>query len=60
LARRSAGVTGPLPDVSPAPTNAMQCSGLKELGLEFGGWPLFEETIADLVTAAAHAEPALA
>jgi nucleoside-diphosphate-sugar epimerase len=60
LAQRSAGVTGPLPDISPAPTNVMQCTGLKELGVDFGGWPLFEETVADLVTAVASGERALA
>ena len=53
LAHCTARITGPLPDVSPAPNNVMECPGLSALGIVFGGWPLFEETIAQLTKAAA-------
>ncbi len=60
LAHRSAGTSGPLPDISPAPKNIMECSGLRQLGIAFGGWPLLEETVAGLVAAVARLEPAVA
>jgi nucleoside-diphosphate-sugar epimerase len=51
LVHRTAGVTGPVPDLLPAPKNVMDCAGLRELGVTFGGWPLFERTVAELVAA---------
>ncbi|HWT29877.1 MAG TPA: NAD(P)-dependent oxidoreductase [Propylenella sp.] len=53
LAHRTAGIKSALPDILPAPTNIMECSGLGELGIVFGGWPLFEDTIVQLTKAAA-------
>jgi hypothetical protein len=29
----------------------MECAGLKALGVQFGGWTLFEETVGGLVAA---------
>jgi nucleoside-diphosphate-sugar epimerase len=52
LVQRIAGVSGPLPDAGPAPKNLMRCDGLARLGVRFGGRPLFEETVAELVEAA--------
>jgi len=52
LVHRIGGASGPLPDECPAPKNVMDCDGLKRLGVAFGGWPLFERTIAELVSAA--------
>jgi len=49
---RVTGVTGPLPEESPPPANVMACDRLAELGLTFGGRPLFEQTIAALISAA--------
>jgi UDP-glucose 4-epimerase len=51
LVHHVAHMTGPVPDESPPPHNLMDCSGLKSLGTEFGGWPLLEETIAELIAA---------
>jgi nucleoside-diphosphate-sugar epimerase len=51
LAQEIAGIEGPLPEPSAPPKNLMECSGLKALGVEFGGWPLFEASIAELVAA---------
>ena len=51
LAHRAAGTGGPLPELSPPPQNIMECPGLSELGVKFGGWPLLEETVSELVAA---------
>jgi nucleoside-diphosphate-sugar epimerase len=51
LVHRTAGMTGPLPDLLPQPKNVMDCAGLREIGVAFGGWPLFERTVAELVAA---------
>lgn len=51
IVQRIAGVDGPLPEAGPAPTNVMRCDGLESLGVRFGGRPLFEATIAELVAA---------
>jgi nucleoside-diphosphate-sugar epimerase len=48
---RFAGISGPLPEAAEAPRNVMESAGLERLGVTFGGWPLFEETIAELVEA---------
>lgn len=52
LVHRAAGSSGPLPEMVPEPTNIMDCAGLQRLGVPFGGWPRFEETVAELVEAA--------
>jgi nucleoside-diphosphate-sugar epimerase len=49
LVHRAAGTACPLPEPAPTPTNVMDCAGLKALGVRFGGWPLFEETVGRLV-----------
>jgi nucleoside-diphosphate-sugar epimerase len=49
LVHRAAGASGPMPEQAPAPANVMDCAGLKALGVQFGGWPLFEETVGRLV-----------
>ncbi len=49
IVQRLAGVSGPLPDLPPAPRNRMECARLAELGLVFGGQPLLEETVRALV-----------
>jgi nucleoside-diphosphate-sugar epimerase len=46
---RFTDMSGPLPDTAEAPRNLMESAGLQRLGVTFGGWPLFEETIAELV-----------
>ena len=51
LVHRAAGTGGPLPELSPPPQNIMECPGLSELGVQFGGWPLLEETVGELVAA---------
>jgi nucleoside-diphosphate-sugar epimerase len=51
LAHRFTGAAGPLPEAPPPPANVMRSDGLTRLGVAFGGWPLFEETIAALVDA---------
>jgi nucleoside-diphosphate-sugar epimerase len=51
LVHRAAGTSGPLPEPAPAPANVMDCAGLKALGVQFGGWQLFEETVGRLVAA---------
>ena len=58
LVHRAAGMKGPLPEPPPPPTNVMDCAGLKRLGVSFGGRPLFEETVAELVAAVQAAEGA--
>jgi hypothetical protein len=52
VVHRFAGTGGPLPELSPPPRNIMECPGLAELGVAFGGWPLLEETVRELVAAA--------
>lgn len=52
LVHRAAGIRGPLPELAPEPKNIMDCAGLKNLGVQFGGWPLLEATIAQLADAA--------
>jgi nucleoside-diphosphate-sugar epimerase len=51
LVHHFARISGPLPEDLPEPKNVMDCSGLKHLGLTFGGWAQLEETISGLVTA---------
>jgi nucleoside-diphosphate-sugar epimerase len=51
LVQRRTGVRGPLPGTAPEPQNILNSAGLKELGLSFGGWPLLEHTIAELIAA---------
>ena len=51
LAQRFGGVSGPLPDPCPPPTNVVNCAGLAQLGVVFGGRPLLERTVAELVAA---------
>ena len=51
LTHRFAGLSGPLPEIAPAPKNVMRRDGLDRLGVPFGGWSLFEETIGLLVAA---------
>ena len=53
--QRLTGAPGPLPDEAPRPANIMNCPGLNALGVRFGGKPLFERTIAELVEAARRA-----
>jgi nucleoside-diphosphate-sugar epimerase len=45
------GRSGPLPEDLPAPQNIMASDGLRELGVVFGGWPLLEATVSELVAA---------
>jgi nucleoside-diphosphate-sugar epimerase len=47
--RRHAGSSAALPAPADPPANVMECPGLRALGLVFGGRPLFEETIRELV-----------
>jgi nucleoside-diphosphate-sugar epimerase len=49
---RVAGPSGPLPEEPSPLTNVMACNALEKLGVRFGGRPLFEQTIAALVSAA--------
>lgn len=51
LVHHYAKLAGPLPEDLPPPTNVMDCSGLKRLGVTFGGWQLLEDTVAELVAA---------
>ncbi|MGH6924010.1 MAG: UDP-glucose 4-epimerase, partial [Propylenella sp.] len=51
LVQRLSKISGPLPDQAPPPTNVMDCAGLKALGVRFGGIPLFERTVGELVEA---------
>jgi nucleoside-diphosphate-sugar epimerase len=51
LVQRIANVSGPLPEPAPAPTNVMASEALAALGVRFGGVPLFEKTVAELVGA---------
>jgi UDP-glucose 4-epimerase len=47
------GVRGPLPDPPASlPANVMETGRLRALGLRFGGRPLLERTVAELVAAA--------
>jgi nucleoside-diphosphate-sugar epimerase len=50
--QRLADVSGPLPQKAPQPTGLMSSQGLVALGVRFGGRPLFEATVAELVEAA--------
>ena len=54
LVQRIARVSGPLPEALPAPGNLMSSDGLAALGVAFGGMPLFERTVAELVEAASQ------
>lgn len=54
LVQRIARLTGPLPEAPPAPANLMSSDGLAALGVAFGGMPLFERTVAELVEAASR------
>jgi nucleoside-diphosphate-sugar epimerase len=51
LVHRFARINGPLPHAAPAPSGVMSHDGATRLGVNFGGWALFEETIAQLVAA---------
>jgi hypothetical protein len=51
LVQRLARMSGPLPEAAEPPANVMECPGLRALGVRFGGRPLFEATIAELVEA---------
>jgi nucleoside-diphosphate-sugar epimerase len=51
LVHRFAKLSGPLPETTPPPVNVMAHEGLERLGVAFGGRPLFEKTIAELVEA---------
>lgn len=52
IVQRLTGTRGPLPDQSLAPpANVMETGRLRALGLEFGGRPLLERTVAELVEA---------
>jgi hypothetical protein len=51
LTHRFAGLSGPLPEIAPPPKNVMGRDGLDRLGVPFGGWALFEETVGSLVAA---------
>lgn len=50
LARRFAGRPGPSPEAPPAPpANPLACRCIDELDLSFGGLPLLESTVAEIV-----------
>jgi nucleoside-diphosphate-sugar epimerase len=49
VVQRVTGRSGPLPSEAARPGNVMECPGLAELGMRFGGRALFEETVSDLV-----------
>ncbi len=50
LARRFSGIPGSLPEAPPsAPANPLACHRLVDLGLAFGGLPLLEATVAEMV-----------
>ncbi len=49
LAQRIARVSGPVPEPAPPPAGVMACAGLAALGVRFGGEPLLEETVTQLV-----------
>ena len=51
LVQRIADVSGPLPEPASAPANQMASDGLAALGVRFGGLPLLERTVAELVEA---------
>jgi nucleoside-diphosphate-sugar epimerase len=51
LVHRSAGISGPLPEQSPAPLNIMAHPGLDRLGMVFGGRAALEATVEELVRA---------
>lgn len=52
IAQRLTGARGPLPDQPSAPpAKVMETGRLRALGLEFGGRPLLERTVAGLVEA---------
>ena len=55
LVQQIAGVAGPLPEAGSPLAGVMRCEGLERLGVRFGGRPLFEATIRDLVAAASAA-----
>ena len=52
LVQQIAGAAGPVPEAGSPPAGVMRCEGLERLGVRFGGRPLFEATVRDLVAAA--------
>jgi nucleoside-diphosphate-sugar epimerase len=56
IVQRISGASGPLPERPPEPRQVMTCAGLEALGLRFGGRPLLERTVVDLVAAARAGE----
>jgi nucleoside-diphosphate-sugar epimerase len=57
--QRLAQVSGPLPEAGRPPAGVMGHARLAALGVRFGGWPLFEQSLVELVAAVrAAAEPA--
>ncbi|SER15307.1 Nucleoside-diphosphate-sugar epimerase [Faunimonas pinastri] len=55
LVRELTGREGPLPEPGSPPANVMDCAGLHDLGLCFGGEPLLRETLARLIDAVRRA-----
>jgi nucleoside-diphosphate-sugar epimerase len=51
LVNEFAGTDGPLPDEGDPPSGMMRSEALKALSVTFGGRPLFEKTVAELVAA---------
>ena len=49
LVQQLTGKSGPLPEEGTPPPSVMRTDALKGLGFAFGGKPLFERTVADLV-----------
>lgn len=50
LVRQIANIPGPLPEEPKlTPSNPLACHRIADLGLRFGGRPLFEQTIAQLI-----------
>jgi nucleoside-diphosphate-sugar epimerase len=57
LARHFSGHPGPLPQApSASPANPLACHRIAELGLAFGGLPLLESTVAEMVEIAKFEE----
>jgi hypothetical protein len=57
LVHEIANVDGPVPEEGEHPAGIMRCDALQALGVRFGGEPLFEATIAEIVAAAREARP---
>jgi nucleoside-diphosphate-sugar epimerase len=51
LVHKFAGIGGPVPEAGDSPKGIMRTDALTALGVTFGGQPLFEKTVADLVAA---------